>query len=204
MNSLYLHTRADYCKLNLSKVGSVNSCFYNYLPKVIFDIREVMFSSLSPTLVRYDELEDKLVFDNKGELNEHFCAVVSIIQSNALKFIDDLLSKYSKYSNAIIYPKDNASLPFETYLLYSNHFDKKMFEDFVFEDDIGIGYHSLVDPWEGMCRRHGVENADNKKQSFKRRIANKLFPKGTRRRKFAKKVYLCLKKIKNKIFHRKK
>ncbi|MBQ7351260.1 MAG: glycosyltransferase [Clostridia bacterium] len=191
LDSLYLHTRADVANFNFNKAKANNKCFYDFLPKVTYAIREVVLSSVDSSLKGFDENSDELIFSDSSENTEGVLSITATIQNNALQFIRDYLKVFYKYKSNAIYTKDIASLPWEVYLHRSSRFDKQFFECFEFEDDIGVGNYSLVDMWEALafCL---ADNQNVKDVSFVRKIANKFLPYGTKRRAIVKKIYIKL------------
>lgn len=195
LDSLYLHTRADVADFNFQKSKANNKCFYDFLPKVTYAIREVALSSVSPSLKGFDEDTEKLVFAESSENTEAVLSITHIIQDNALKFIEDYLEAFHKYKDYVVCTKDIVSLPWEAYLHRSSRFDKKFFECFEFEDDIGIGNYSLVDMWEALAYCP-ADHQNVQKVSFVRKVANKILPHGTKRREIVKKIYRKIRPLK--------
>ncbi|MBQ9791465.1 MAG: hypothetical protein IJW28_02655, partial [Clostridia bacterium] len=195
LDSLYLHTRADVADFNFQKSKANNKCFYDFLPKVTYAIREVALSSVSPSLKGFDEDTEKLVFAESSENTEAVLSITHIIQDNALKFIEDYLEAFHKYKDYVVCTKDIVSLPWEAYLHRSSRFDKKFFECFEFEDDIGIGNYSLVDMWEALAYCP-ADHQNVQKVSFVRKVANKILPQGTKRREIVKKIYRKIRPLK--------
>ena len=173
IDSIYLHTRVDWAKFNFDKSKSKNYTFYNFLPKISFHIREMIFMSLELSLKGYNCKENAFEFVQNNTNTEEINTIINTLHSNALQFIQDFFKYHYAHKGLIAYEKELASLPWDIYLLNSNMLDRTLFIHFNFEDDIGAGQYKLRDSWN---------NAYSRKPKLLIRLANKCFPKGTKRR----------------------
>lgn len=187
VNSVYLHPYKDDLGFNVNAYGFRNKCFYEYKPRVTGEPREFVFMKNACSFLKYDFSEEKVavVFDEENRNSEIIAALVGTLQENALSFVKDFCGAHRERMEALIYVKEVASIPWEHYLHRSDDLDKIFFKSILFENDIDSGFTNMFDIWcaqaaafknPPVCERRG----------FLYRMADRLLPKGTRRREFVK------------------
>lgn len=183
IDSFYLHTRIDWATFNFDKSKSKNYTFYDFLPKVTFHIRDILFMSLEFSLKGYNTENNSLEFIQNDINTEEINTIITQLQANALQFVQDFLNNHSTHQSIIAYQRATASLPWDIYLLNAKQIDRMLFANFEFEDDIGLSKLSISYIW-------GIYTP--KKTRFLVSVANKLLPHGSKRRQFVKKVAIKL------------
>ncbi len=201
VNSLYMHTNWDTAEIRSQLSGFNISCFFGGCPKVTGTIREHIFMKFAPSLIAFkaENGELKYVFE-KEKVDYTSKLTTEIVQESALEFVKDFYENFYDYLPWLSFQRDLIVFPYEKYLNYPTLRDKRIFSCVMFEDDLGAGRKKLIDVWVDW----GVQAQDDYSQqqyAHATRILNfinKWFPKGTRRRKFAVKVYYFLTRKKNK------
>lgn len=191
VNSLYMHSNSDTLYFNKDKAGFENKCFYEYKPKVTGVLRELVYMKTDASFLGYKFKNDEVVadFDTKNEKSEMEFAIVETIQANAINFVKDLMENNKNCLELLaICPKELLVQPWENYLHNSSWVDKMIFKDFLFEDTIGEGYINIIDNWNWQNYNSADMVKSEQAKSKLRRIADKILPPGTRRRRFASKM----------------
>lgn len=190
VNGLYVHSNSDSVHKNELLTNFNNKCFYEFKPKVTGSIREFLFMKTDASFLGYDVENNFSPIMGKSEHNEHTTFVIKTIQNNALEFIKDLMNNYRDYIELLnMFQKDAASFPYELYLQSSSYLDRSMFLNFDFEDAMGTGNVDLLKCWNNQCRYYNPQYMSNVTNvSLARFVFEKFFPKNTKRRIFASKV----------------
>lgn len=192
-DSLYIHTNSEILNVRTSKHGFQTKLFYDYKPAITGVMREHVFMKLAPSTVGYvkDGEDIKPVFE---EYKPDFATVciTETLQKAALDFVKDMVKFFGGYLNNLYYRKDDFAFAFEHYLHYSKPIDRELFRCVRFEDDFGLGKTvCAVDFWNSDIAYFELnKNAPrNTRDTRLWKMAYRIFPAGTMRGKFARKVY---------------
>jgi hypothetical protein len=206
VDSLYFHVTNDLCAIR----GKINNfrvnAFMNYMPVFSGLIREHVFMKTDPSLIRYTIEDDnnlQYVFeDKKISFVEKY--ITENIQDNALKFVQNFYDTYFEYLDWFVMPYNLVTLPYELYINSPRKKDRDIFSCIKFEDDMGTGRDiRIVDVWKAHDDEDCYYGSNQQmhpslKTKIKwkiKKMANKLLPRGTRRREWAKKVYKKFRKM---------
>lgn len=206
VGSFYIHTNVDLAEKRQRRYQAPNLCFYPYKPKITGVMREQLLMELGPSTIAYTEVGGKLqpLFE---EYKPDYCGnlMTTLVQENAIRFIEDYLSTFGNYMDSMIIPPDILSAAFEYYLHYSKPFDRKLFSSQPFEDDLGEGkLLSTLDFWNNETAVRGLDPANAGTAVYlprefrdmymdglfvkMYRKLNKLFPKGSGKREAVKRM----------------
>ena len=206
VGSFYIHDNLDIAEIRRARYGCHNECFYSYKPKITGVMREHLLMELGPSTIGYEEKDGTFhpIFE---EFEKEYCSffVTSVVQENALQYVEDMMRIFGKFQNSMFIPQSIQSAAFEYYLHYSKPFDREIFASLPFEDDIGLGKAlRALDLWNDEIRWRGVWQNDGAPSAslppalsdlytdglFVKLYAklNKWFPKGGRKREFIKKI----------------
>ena len=155
IRSFYIHANNEYLDKRCSLGDIENTCFYNYKPVVTGVVREHIISELAPSTIGYTITDGRFepVFD-KFDINYPTVFVTDIVQKNAVKFVKDMRVAFGKDAVDIFARDYELSRPFEYYLHYSRSFDRNIFGDLEFEDDMGEGHKVRgIDFWNRSLAR---------------------------------------------------
>lgn len=114
--------------------------FYGYTPLVTGTIREIIMSEQGPSCTGF-KINNEEVTECFENYNIDFINsfVLTLIQNSAMEFIDDMINIYGEDLEMCYFQEYFASLPFEYYLSCSKQFDRTIFSEFNFEDDLFLG-----------------------------------------------------------------
>lgn len=206
VGSFYIHTNSDIAEKRQRRYRAPNLCFYPYKPKITGVMREHLLMEPGPSTIAYTEVDGKLqpLFE---EYKPDYCGklMTSLVQENAIRFIEDYLSTFGNYPDSMVIPQDILSAAFEYYLHYSKPFDRELFASLPFEDDLSEGkkFHAL-DFWNNETAVRGLDSANADTAAY---LAgefrdmymdglfvkmysklNKVFPKGSGKREAVKRI----------------
>lgn len=155
IRSYYIHSNNEYLEKRCSLGDIENECFYDYKPIVTGVVREHIISELAPSTIGYALNDGKLepVFD-KFDMNYPTQFVTRLVQESAIDFVRDMRTYFGKGAVDIFARDYELSRPFEYYLHFSRSFDRNIFGDLEFEDDMGEGHTvSGIDFWNRSLER---------------------------------------------------
>lgn len=157
IRSFYIHSNNEYLDKRCSLGEIENTCFYNYKPIVTGVVREHIISELALSTIGYTLEDGKIepVFD-AFEMNYPTVFVTQRLQNSALEFVKDMYSLFGSDAIELFAREYELSRPFEYYLHFSRSFDRNIFGDLEFEDDLGEG-HTVggIDFWnKSLARIH--------------------------------------------------
>lgn len=206
VGSFYIHTNSDIAEKRQRRYRAPNLCFYPYKPKITGVMREQLLMEPGPSTIAYTEVGGKLqpLFE---EYKPDYCGklMTSLVQENAIRFIEDYLSTFGNYMDSMVIPQDILSVAFEYYLHYSKPFDRELFLAQPFEDDFGEGkLLSVLDFWNNETAVRGLDSASEGTAAYlpfefqdmymdglfvkMYRKLNKVFPKGSGKREAVKRI----------------
>ena len=193
LDSLYLHTNWDTAEIRAKMSGFKIDCFLDACPKVTGTIREHIFMKFAPSLIGFDVKNGKLEYVFEKDKTDFVSKMTTeIVQESALEFVRDFYDNFYEYMDWFSMQRDLIIYPYEKYLNYPTYRDKRIFSCVQFEDDLGgVGKEKLIDVWiDWGTQAQDQYNQRSYYQATKLlKFINKVFPVGSRRRKFAKKVY---------------
>lgn len=202
IDSMYIHTNSDIAKIRSKLSGFDLKTFIGHVPITTGIIREHIFMKTAPSLVAY-------TLDSKNKLDYVFEeykpqagseAVTLTVQSQALSFVKDFYDNYFDYLDWFDLPCGFVTFPYEQFLNIPKPKDRDIFSCVYFEDDMGLGQTiKATNYWraEDGLTPQNLPPLYNVSVKIAGKL-NKWFPQGSRRRRFAKKFYNFLRKIKRK------
>lgn len=136
--------------------------FYSYCPGVTANMREILMSKQSPSCLRLNVENGKVVpifkeYNQKYE--EKF--IISIIQNKAIQLVKDVVTIFKKDIRSLYCQHDDISLAFEYFMSRPKTTDQKLFAPDNIEDDLGVGGTiSAYDLWKEQIKNvsNGFEN----------------------------------------------
>lgn len=157
IRSFYIHSNNESLDKRCALGEIENTCFYNYKPIVTGVVREHIISELAPSTIGYtlENGEIEPVFDT-FEMNYPTVFVTRRLQESALDFVRDMYSLFGTDAVELFAREFELSRSFEYYLHFSRSFDRNIFGDLEFEDDLGEG-HTVggIDFWnKSLARIH--------------------------------------------------
>lgn len=205
VNSLYVHSNNEYLEKRQSIAHFKNECFYDYKQFMTGVVREHVFMKLAPSTIGYKNVNGTLepVFE-EYKIDTVTEVITKEMQNAALDFVDDYLKTFDGLFDYLYFRNQDLAWNFEYFITWARDFDKLIMNSLKFEDDLGEGKTTTIsgyDFWKTELDRL-VNNTniyqmwnqpawvpEKRKATFKRRCADFVFPYGTKRREFAKKVY---------------
>ena len=150
LTPLYLHLYTD---LGLTRSASEKldvQMFHGYRPIITGTIRELFFSEVTASCEYYADTGSGFgpVFAKALAINEHAGEIIRTAQESALEFVRDWKNTFNGEWQALAYRHQDASLPFDCLLTYSYPSDHRMFDGFIFDDDMGWDSQSPVKFWD--------------------------------------------------------
>jgi len=151
----YIHTCLDKAYQRELKSGVKVNCFYDFTPYISGIARELLMSELSGSCIGYEFVDGNAVpqFENfKADSGTYYA--VHFMQEGALAFVRDMVNIFGDYNKKLLIRNYYASIPFDYYLANSSTFDRSIFSETVFEDDMGLGNEIGFEKfWDGMIHR---------------------------------------------------
>lgn len=140
IKSFYIHSNGEQVDKRAA-VGDIdNTTFYDFKPIVTGVIREHILSELAPSTIGYEFADGKPnpIFD---VFDMHYPTVflTCAMQEAALEFVSDMHRLFSENTEILHAKNFVLSRPFEYYLHSSRLFDRQVFAELEFEDDLGEG-----------------------------------------------------------------
>ena len=157
IKSFYIHTNTDIIERRKEISNFENFTFYNYKPGITGVIREHLLSEMCPSTIGYKMVHGELepIFEQYS-IDYPTWFVTKLIQENAIQFVLDVKNQFGEYTLKLPCRHEDISRPFEYYLHFSRNFDRSIFADFVFEDDLGEGHMVKgLDFWNRALSRIG-------------------------------------------------
>lgn len=218
VNSYYFHEHEPWALDRKSKIGFTIQSFYGFKPCSAFVLREQVFTPAQPSCVGFEETNDQVspVFGTyKASYKEEF--ILGNIQKNALAFVADMVNIFTDDITEIQFNRFDACLPFEYFMHYAKKFDRMIMAAVDFEDEFGTNeVLSICDYWDKEQKNyklnwnHESAVSNQERQKMKEEIrqevfreegifqdgvfmklfhkTNKMFPVGSKRREFVKKL----------------
>ena len=148
-DAYYLHTNKqvaiDNARINNFKVTT----FLDYGPILPGPIREMLFSSLEPSCVGYDIIQENVVpiFEDKPkEFLQNFS--IGCLQKGALDFIRDMRNQFAEDTMKMSYRNFDLAWPLEYFFSHATPMDLTVFNGSKFEDNLFLGNTVLAgDYW---------------------------------------------------------
>lgn len=151
----YIHTCLDKAYQRGIKSSIKINCFYDFTPYISGIAREMLMSELTGSCIGYRFEGDKafpLLEDFKINGGTYFA--VHLMQRGALDFVNDMVEIFGAYNKRLFIRNHYASIPFDYYLAYSTPFDRSVFSETAFEDDMGLGNEINFEKfWNDMIHR---------------------------------------------------
>ncbi len=202
LDAYFIHANDD-TFMARQKENNINiKCLYEYSPSVTGSAREVLISEMIPSCVGYNFENQEPIFEDK---EFHYTAkfAISNIQKQAIKFVEDMMNTFGIATEFTARPMD-LSMPYEYLLHCSSDNDYGYFSSYEFEDDLyegkekqnlagmmqrDINYHHVMGYKKEYCNSN-MDYQTGEQGVFAKvyKKLNRMFPVGTKRRKFAKKI----------------
>lgn len=176
IRSFYIHANNESLEKRCALGDIENTVFYDYKPLVTGVVREHIISELAPSTIGYTVRNGAFepVFD-KFDMNYPTVFVTGVVQKSAVQFVKDMRSVFGEDALWLYARNYELSRPFEYYLHFSRSFDRNIFGDLEFEDDLGEGHTvSGMDFWDrSLARIHADVPADYKEPLFPSKVRRK-------------------------------
>ena len=216
VNSCYFHEHEPWALQRKETQGFSIDSFYSFKPCAAFVVREQIFTPNQASCNGFNrDSNGKIVptfAEHKIKYKERY--VMGILQQWSLLFVKDLVSIFGENLDQLVFNKFDACIPFEFYMHYAENFDKKLMAAVEFEDEFGTNDTiSLYEYWRteaetyhlncivdetidyATIKEHLREEIYREEGVFKDGVfmkmynkVNKLFPIGSKRREFIKKI----------------
>lgn len=151
----YIHTCLDKAYQRELKSGVRVNCFYDFTPYISGIAREILMSELSGSCIGYEFMAGIAVpqfEDFKVDSGTYYA--IHFMQEGALAFVRDMVNIFGDYNRKLLIRNHYASIPFDYYLAYSSPFDRSIFSETYFEDDMGLGNEIGFEKfWNGLIDR---------------------------------------------------
>lgn len=187
IRSFYIHANNESLEKRCALGDIENTVFYDYKPLVTGVVREHIISELAPSTIGYTVKNGKFepVFD-RFDMNYPTVFVTDVVQKSAVQFVKDMRNVFGADALWLYARNYELSRPFEYYLHFSHSFDRNIFGDLEFEDDLGEGHTvSGIDFWNRSLARIRADVPVNYKEP--------LFPSKVRRKnKLMRAFYLFI------------
>lgn len=158
ISGCFIHRTSDEYISRQRALGVEIDCFYDYTPAITGSIREMLFSSQSPSCVGYSTEGDVCpIFEEySASFAERFA--VDEVQRQALLFVSDMKALYSLSPELFSARPVDMSAPYEYLLSCKSPCDASYFGAVRFEDDVyhGRGDIALTEVWQGAQDYHRV------------------------------------------------
>ena len=117
-------------------------CFFDGKPSVTGFSYESVLSALAPSCIKYDISEGKVVpVFEKYDKNYFEEYIIGCMQEAAMMFIKDVTNIFDESIELLYTQRHYISIPILSYINSSRDFDRKIFDDIFFEDDVGMKEH---------------------------------------------------------------
>ena len=176
IRSFYIHSNNESLEKRCALGDIENTVFYDFKPLVTGVVREHIISELAPSTIGYT-VENGLfepVFD-KFDMNYPTVFVTDEMQKSAVEFVRDMRSAFGEDAVWLYARNYELSRPFEYYLHFSRSFDRNIFGDLEFEDDMGEGHTvSGIEFWNrSLARIHSDVSANYTEPVFPSKVRRK-------------------------------
>ena len=176
IRSFYIHSNNESLEKRCALGDIENTVFYDFKPLVTGVVREHIISELAPSTIGYT-VENGVfepVFD-KFDMNYPTVFVTDEVQKSAVEFVRDMRSAFGEDAVWLYARNYELSRPFEYYLHFSRSFDRNIFGDLEFEDDMGEGHTvSGIEFWNRcLARIHSDVSANYTEPLFPSKVRHK-------------------------------
>lgn len=176
IRSFYIHSNNESLEKRCALGDIENTVFYDFKPIVTGVVREHIISELAPSTIGYT-VENGVfepVFD-KFDMNYPTVFVTDEVQKSAVEFVRDMRSAFGEDAVWLYARNYELSRPFEYYLHFSRSFDRNIFGDLEFEDDMGEGHTvSGIEFWNRcLARIHSDVSANYTEPLFPSKVRHK-------------------------------
>ena len=176
IRSFYIHSNNESLEKRCALGDIENTVFYDFKPLVTGVVREHIISELAPSTIGYT-VENGVfepVFD-KFDMNYPTVFVTDEVQKSAVEFVRDMRSAFGEDAVWLYARNYELSRPFEYYLHFSRSFDRNIFGDLEFEDDMGEGHTvSGIEFWNrSLARIHSDVSANYTEPVFPSKVRRK-------------------------------
>ena len=176
IRSFYIHSNNESLEKRCALGDIENTVFYDFKPLVTGVVREHIISELAPSTIGYT-VENGVfepVFD-KFDMNYPTVFVTDEVQKSAVEFVRDMRSAFGEDAVWLYARNYELSRPFEYYLHFSRSFDRNIFGDLEFEDDMGEGHTvSGIEFWNRcLARIHSDVSANYTEPLFPSKVRRK-------------------------------
>ena len=136
----YIHINNEIPLFRSKKENLKINTFLNFESGVTGLQRELFISKLEGSLVSYKE-ENGVLVPVTAEIEYNCTAqnIISEIQNAALDFVSDMSDIFGEQIEFLFFSREDASLPYEYFLIYPKLADRRLFTVFNIEDELGTG-----------------------------------------------------------------
>lgn len=157
INTYYIHTNQDIAFKRAKMFGFGLNSFYDLGPTACVVLREHIFCEQGPSCISYKS-ENGSIIPQFEEYKPHYKTrfVTEAMQQGALDFVRDFAETFGEFFDELPFRRSDASLPYEYFLHRAKWFDRQMFSESSFEDDMWGGTNvGFVAYWEDNLRKSG-------------------------------------------------
>lgn len=156
VDAFYVHSNDDKCNKRERRYSFEVKNFYDYTPSITGGVRELLFSQYAPSCTGYrvdsGKAEPELEKFTQSYCEEYF---IGQVQTAALKYVEDFCEALGEYLDIMDMRNMDVSYPYEFFLSTLTEADAKMFDCFLFEDDMWAGKtFSLQQYWRESIQYH--------------------------------------------------
>ncbi|WP_044938019.1 glycosyltransferase [Pseudobutyrivibrio sp. LB2011] len=168
IDGYYVHSNSDDLDKREKNYNFNVKLFYDFSPAITGSQRELLFSKLAPSCIKYKTDDEFNICFEQYEIEYPHFYLISEIQKNALKFVDMFYEKFAGISDNMYMRNVDISMPFEHILAYIEDTDLRMFDCITFEDDLWAGGKvKLSNQWRDFANYHKL------RPSFKNNVEYK-------------------------------
>lgn len=175
IDSYFIHINDENGYYYPNSAGFRLNTFYDFKPKFTGLLREYVLSQLSGSCKKYRISNKVEVVYEDIEIDYYEKWILDLMQKNALEFTGDCLRLFSDYLSELSFPNYYMSVAFEYFMHNVSWFDKKMFDNLLFENAIN-DYININDVWsnEGSeAQKHIPSAKRGEREYYDLRISNK-------------------------------
>lgn len=202
IDAFFIHQNDDMFTRKHNELGINIKTLYNYTPSITGSIREFSISETCPSCIGYDFEKQQPIFE-EFNVNYSWKYAIESMQNMALNFVKDMNSTFGIRDDFTARAMD-LSMPYEYLLHHTPWEDTNYFSACEFEDDLyeGKSKANLSNIWQRDMAYHHVLTWNSSNYWVPQyngepvgevgvygrlyNKINKLFPVGTKRRKFFK------------------
>lgn len=163
IDSYYIHNNSEIIKRRQYIGHFKNKVLYDYKPDITGVVREHVFMKCAPSTIGYKRTEDGVAPNfEEDKLSLDVKLATEQLQSWALQFTRDMVDIFGEDIKQLYYRYEDGTYPFEWWLQKGKLYDRSIFKNLEFEDDLGIGKTmNALDFWNSEIDRTTIKAEQN-------------------------------------------